>query len=180
MPDRHGFGLPQRLSKRSRSYSFPGLRKIHLHNLRDVFLLDDFPGHGRRRSLDDVSQLPHIARPVGAPEDVQRASGKAGWSRTAVAPSELAEELLSQSREIFQMLAQHRHYNACGTQTVEQVETKALASDELIHVSVGCGNDPEPRVEYPFTADGAVLTSLDHAKELGLRMNRQLADLVEE
>src|SRR5262245_53405850 len=120
------------------------------------------------RTLDDVAQLAHVARPVMRAQRRERIVRQSdGW-----APSCAARLLHERSRERFDLAApfakrgdrDHHHVEA-------EVEVLAEASGahERLEVAVRRGDDPYVYGLGATTAEAQDLTVLEHAQELHLR-----------
>ena len=65
-------------------------------------------------------------------------------------------------------------------QPVEQVLAELALLHHLAQVDVGGGDDPHVDLDRLHAAEPHELALLDHAQQLGLRLERDVADLVEE
>ena len=85
-----------------------------------------------------------------------------------------------QQRDVFLALAQRRQLHRDDVQPVVQV----LAEPPVVHhraqVDVGGRDDAHVHLDRVDAAEAHELALLDHAQQLGLRLERDVADLVEE
>ena len=92
----------------------------------------------------------------------------------------LAQEVLDQQRDVLVALAQRRQVDGDHVEPVEEV----LAEGALLHgfgqVGVGGGDDAHVGLARLDAAERHELLLLDHPQQLGLRVERDVADLVEE
>src|SRR5690606_14964020 len=90
------------------------------------------------------------------------------------------EDVIDEQRQIVLALAQRRHVNARDREPVVQVLAEPAAVDLDAEVAIRRGDDADIDLDGLRTADAANLLALEHAEELWLHRERQLADLVEE
>jgi hypothetical protein len=98
----------------------------------------------------------------------------------AAARVELGDDLLGQEEHVVAAIAQGRQEERHDPDAVEEVAPEAAGGDLGAQRAVGGGDDAHvdgPRVASAHRGDGA---PLDGAQELGLQLERQLGDLVEE
>jgi hypothetical protein len=92
----------------------------------------------------------------------------------------LVEEALREQRDIVLPLAQGRKLNGNDVQAIEQV----LAELPLVHhvpeIDVGRGDDPNIDLDRFHAAEPHEVAFLDDPQQLGLGLERDVADLVEE
>ena len=65
-------------------------------------------------------------------------------------------------------------------QAEEQIRPEPSAADLFGEIAIGCGDDAHVHANRLAAADRLELLFLEHAQELDLGLERQLADLVEE
>jgi hypothetical protein len=130
-------------------------------------------------ALQDVLELAHVAGPGVAHQAVQgvvvdAADGLA--ERLPRAPDEVVHE----QRDVLAPLPERRDLHAHDVEAVEQVLAEAPGGGLGLEVP---GRRRQHAHVHPAglrLADGADLLLLEHAQQLGLERQRQLADLVEE
>ena len=83
-------------------------------------------------------------------------------------------------RNVDRPLAQRGQPNREGVDAVEQVLAEASVADEQIERPVGRRDQPEVDGDRSVAAEPLESALLEHAQQLGLRDDRQVADLVEE
>ena len=77
-------------------------------------------------------------------------------------------------------LAKRRHVNREDVQAVVQIATESARPDLVDQIAIGRGDDPDVHSQRPRRAKALELSLLKDAKQLGLRVERQLADFIEE
>ena len=88
--------------------------------------------------------------------------------------------MLHQQRDVVAPLAQRRQLDADHVQPVEQVLAEAAVLHLALQVDVGGGDDAHVDLDRLHAAEAHELAFLHHAQQLGLRLDRDVADLVEE
>ena len=131
------------------------------------------------RTLQDVVQLPHIAGPgIGLQLGPHRRGQLDGG--TAVLPGEALQEGFGQIGDVSRPLPQGRDVNGEDAQPVEQVLAEAPFGHGLPQVLMGGGQQPYIHPPGLLAAQGIDLALLDGAQQLGLEVQGQVADLVQE
>ena len=90
------------------------------------------------------------------------------------------EEQPRQLRQIFDPIAQRRHPDRDDVDAVEEVLAESSLLDRLLEVDVGGDDQPEVGADRLGAADALDLAFLDRPQQLGLEIQPQIADLVEE
>ena len=90
------------------------------------------------------------------------------------------DEVADEQRDVFPTLAQRRQVELHHLQTVEEVLAERPALDAGRQIDVGRGDQAEVGAHEARAAETAELALLQDAQQLGLRVQRQVADLVEE
>ena len=129
--------------------------------------------------LDDVAQLADVARPGAPLQRLHRPARHLG-DLLAHAGRELLDEGPDQERDVLRALAQRRHDDREDVEAVVEVLAEAPAADVLGEVAVGGRDHAHVDLDRPRAAQPLELPGLEHAQQLGLHLERQLADLVEE
>ena len=92
----------------------------------------------------------------------------------------LREEVAHDERDVLLALAQRRHVDRHH----REAEVEILAELALLHLALqvllGRRDDADVDLDGAVAADAPDLALLEHAQELGLQVERQLAELVEE
>ena len=88
--------------------------------------------------------------------------------------------MLDEGWDVCCPLAQRRQADRRDIDAVVQVLPKQALPNQLPQVVVGRGDDPDIGTDRHAAADGRELALLKHAQEPGLRVDRHVADLVEE
>ena len=92
----------------------------------------------------------------------------------------LAREVGEQRRHVLRPLAQRRQVQAHHVEPVEEVGAELALLDRLLERLGGGGDDADVHLARLAPADPADLALLEHAEQLGLQVERQVADLVEQ
>src|SRR6267142_1705055 len=144
--------------------------------VRDGQLL---PGVLCSQPYDDVAQLAHVAGEVIVAPGLLRRFVRCERRELGLLRVEVAV-MLEQQGAVLVHLAQRRHFDREHRQPVIQVGAEIPFPDFLAQVPIGRGNYPGTGEALLRFADALELAVLEHAQELGLQLERQLADLVEE
>ena len=131
-----------------------------------------------RRTANQVFQLTHVARPVMTEQRLLRLRTQAQAAQPQ-AGAVLFEEVAGQQQHIATTLAQRRHRQRVNAQAVIQVGTKSSGTHLSRQVAVGGGDHPHVDAVFAIRTDPLQLPTLQHAQQLGLDRQRQLAHLVE-
>src|SRR5262249_28447991 len=135
-------------------------------------------GRQNNGALDDVLELTHITGPLILRQQLHGVPGD---------PVDLSAELLAEARDkvgheqrnVLVPFPQRRHGQRNHVQTEKKIGAKATLTDFFVEVAVGGGDDADVDPERLAAADRLELLLLKHAQELDLRLERQLADLIE-
>src|SRR5262245_7322526 len=126
-----------------------------------------------------VLELAHVAGPGVAGEQLHRLLGHAGHA-PALLGGKAGEEVHGQLRHIVEAVAQRRHPDREDVEAIVEVLAELAVLDQLDHVAVG-GRDQAKidllRLLGTYRIDLAILQG---AQQLDLRVEWQLAHLVEE
>ncbi len=93
---------------------------------------------------------------------------------------ELVDEEAHEQRDVLGALAQRRQRDREDVEAVVEVLAERLLADGLEQVAIGGGDDPDVDLDRRPAADALELALLEDAEQLGLGLQGQLADLVEE
>ena len=131
-----------------------------------------------REPLDDVSQLPDVARPG----ILRQAHHGLGGDLESLPPAICVdpEEVLDQEGDVLRSLAQRRHVDLDHSDAVVEVLAKPGSLDLLSEILIGGGDDPDVGLDVPVGADPTELPGLERAQDLDLGGRAHLADLVQE
>src|SRR4029077_2569109 len=91
-----------------------------------------------------------------------------------------SDEMAHQRIDVFGALAQRRQCDRKDVQPEEEVFAEAAAGDVGAQVAIGSGEDARVRAQRLAPADTLEFPFLDDAQQLGLHLERQLADFVEQ
>jgi len=155
-----------------------GTRTGALHTAPNL-LLDNGPAFREQQgALQDIPKLTNIAWPVVRLERGGRARRQGqGW--TLELPREGFEERGREQRDVADALPQRRQMDLRDVQAVVQVAAKTPALHLGTQVAVGRGNDTDidaPRLHTPHAQH---FPRLEHAQQLRLQGQGQLADFIE-
>ena len=101
-------------------------------------------------------------------------------SRTPHAAAVLLDEVVHEQRNVLAPLPQRRQRDGEHVEAVPEVFAEAARLHLLEEVAIGRGDDARVGLERDVAADALELAVLEHAQQLGLQVQRQLADFVEE
>ena len=151
----------------------------HLQLERQVAVGDPVVAAGGDQPLDQVLELADVARPPVVLQHRQRRGGEA--LHVLAEPAVVAgEEELHQVGQVLDALAQRRDADRDDVDAVEQVLAERALAHAALEVDVGGGDQPELHLDRLAAADPLDLALLDGAQQLGLEVELQVADLVEE
>src|SRR5439155_15838139 len=127
----------------------------------------------------DVLQLAHVAgEPIGDPTREARAielerpaTGLARVERSVV---------VEETHLVVAQVAQRRNDQRENREAMVEVGAEASEADLLAQVAIGRGDDARAARACRGLANALVLAILEHAQQLRLQLERELADLVEE
>ena len=106
--------------------------------------------------------------------------GPDGHRRRLVDAAQVAHDVLDQQRQIGLAVAQRRQLHLDDREAVVEIRAELVRADLLAQAAVGRGDDAHVDRHVVVGADAADLAALEHAQQLGLQVEAQLADLVEE
>ncbi len=93
---------------------------------------------------------------------------------------EPGEEVLAQERDVLAALAQGRRRDRHDVEPEVEILAELALLDLAAQILAGRRDDAQVDLDRLVAADAAELALLEHAQELGLEIERQLAELVEE
>src|SRR6188474_3064387 len=85
-----------------------------------------------------------------------------------------------QHRNIFAALSKGRHSDRKYIQPVIKIRTKGAFAYRFSEIAIGCGNNADIDVDSSTTAHLFKLAFFKHSQQLGLQVERQLTNFVEE
>ena len=91
-----------------------------------------------------------------------------------------ADEEVDEHRQVLDALAQRRQPHRNHVEAVVEIFAERAVLDRALEVDVGRRDQPERGADRPSAADALDLALLDRAQQLGLQVELQIADLVEE
>ena len=130
-------------------------------------------------ALDGVVELADVAGP-GVVEQQLHGRVVEAVEALAVALRVLRQEVTGQQRDVLAALAQRRHRDLDRVQPEEEVLPEAARRDLRVEVGVGGRDDAHVGAPRARAADALELAGLEHAQQLGLQVQRDVGDLVEE
>ena len=89
------------------------------------------------------------------------------------------QKISRQQQHVLAALAQRRHHQRINAEPVVKVRPKAPGPHLLRQVAVGGGNHPHINAVLAVRAQPLQLPALQHAQQLGLHRQRQLAHFVQ-
>ena len=124
-----------------------------------MYRLARIPRSHDQKPIDDIAQLPHIARPAVGLQRGQRVFAELAWRnarRLGAALHEMAREL----RNVFAPLAQRRHADRHDAQAIEQILAEATGGDLARQLAIGRSDDADidlDPVRSPYPLEGLLL-----------------------
>src|SRR5206468_2714347 len=144
-----------------------------------VFCLDAVLACEHDAALDEVLELPHVARPRVGLEPLDRLAREA-LELPAVLGSVDAQEVLGEDADVLVTLAERWHTDRDDIEPVVEVLAEAPLSHHLGQVLVRGGDDAHVDLDGVRAAEALELALLEHAQDLGLGHQREVGNLVEE
>jgi hypothetical protein len=133
----------------------------------------------RAGALQHVAQLAHVAGPVVARQ--QRDGGGVDFAhRRSGAGGQFLEQVLRQLVQIRQALAQRRQPDRKHAQAAVQIRSETPMGDQLLEVDGAGGDQPQVDLDEAVRSQRLDLLVLQHAQQLRLQRQRQIADFVQE
>ena len=93
---------------------------------------------------------------------------------------DLPDEVLGEEPDVSSSLAQRRHLDRIDVEPIEKVGSELLVADGLRQVAIRGCDDSGLYAQGLRPTDALELTILKNSEELGLKLERQVPDLVEE
>src|ERR1043165_9320501 len=129
--------------------------------------------------LDDVLHFSHVARPGVTTQEVDSIFGELlRWS--IVFFDSFGEKMFGEERNVFTALPKRGQIQCNNVDAVVQVFAELSFANELLQVLVRGRYNAHIHLDGLHPADPGELSFLYHAKQLGLRLGAETADLVEE
>ena len=139
------------------------------------------PGCGERRARHRAFELADVAGPGVRHEPIDGVAGeRLGVERQAARGAVARKEALREHRNVHRPLAQRGQANRERVDAVEQVFAEASVAHEEIERAVRRRDQPEVDGNRSVAAESLESPFLEHAQQLRLRDDREVADLVEE
>src|SRR5215469_8873752 len=128
---------------------------------------------------DRIFQFPDVAGPVVRRQLGARLDADRRDPRTHLA-HRLADEVVGQFGDVFAAVAQWRKMNRDNVETEVEVLAEASPGDQFLQILVGRCNHARLDPQRFDAADPGELALLEHAQKLGLKLERKVADFIEE
>ena len=93
---------------------------------------------------------------------------------------ELLDEVVHQQRNVFAAFAQRRQLDTKHVEPIEKIWAEVTVFDQRLQVFVRRGDTAEIHIDLLVAADAHDLALLQNAQQVGLRLQADVADLVEE
>jgi hypothetical protein len=90
------------------------------------------------------------------------------------------DKVTGEKHDVADALAQGRRGDGKDFEAIVKIRPELFFSDHGGEVTIGCGNEPHVHRDGPGAAESFELALLNGAQELGLQVERQLADFIEE
>jgi len=88
--------------------------------------------------------------------------------------------VVRQQRHVLGPVPQRRQIDGDDVEPVEQVLAELALGDPVLQICVGCGDDPNVNTQRARFADREDLALLEKSQQLGLDVDWQVADFIEE
>ena len=151
----------------------------HRHAHRQLALGDELAVGQDARPLDHVAQLAHVAGPRRRAE--QPLGARRQPDQRLLQPlGRIAHEGRREIRNVLAALAQRRQVHLDDVEAVVEIAAEPAGGDLGAQIAVGRGDHVDVDAARLERADALDLAELEHAQQLRLHRQRQLADLVEE
>ena len=138
--------------------------------------------HVRRRKryslLQQILQLPHVARPWRADNRRERV-GRKRRHRLAVTGGNLPQKMCCQQRNIFAPFSQRRQFQRDHVQAIKQVFSKRAIRAHLIEIAMRSRDDAHVHIHRLRRAHGPHRAVLQHTQQLRLKREWHVADFIE-
>ena len=157
-----------------------GLGAGRLHVRREVLLADHVALHQDHGALDGVAELADVPGPGVALEHVHERGGRDALHVLAGLGVELLDEVVDEERHVLAALLERRQPDGEDVEPEVEVLAEPPAADLLLQVPVGGADDAHVHLHLGAPAQPPDLPLLEHPQELGLQLQRQVPDLVEE
>src|SRR6266542_4289750 len=132
-----------------------------------------------QKPFDNISQLAYVPRPRVPKQLVDRLWLKAAGFPPVLVGDQL-RKVLRQQRDVFQTLAQWRHSDRKHEDPVIQVLPERTFLDERFEIAVCRDDDACVDDDRPLATDAFQFAFLQQPEQLGLHLDRHVADFVEE
>src|SRR5438874_5492238 len=133
-------------------------------------------GHGLLEGVLELADVPlplvRAERPVGIGGECLRLALELRRDRR--------EEVLDEDRHVLHPLAERGQHDRDDVQPVVEILAEAAAPHLALEVLVGRRDDADVHPDGAVAADALELALLQHAQDLGLRLEAHVADLVEQ
>src|SRR5271165_1185696 len=152
-------------------------RSLRLENkilLLQLRLVRDHHG-----AFDGVFELANVAHP-GLLLQLIHGRGRDAGDGLVHGQRKFAHEVLDQRRNVFAALAQGRKLDVKDIQPVEEVGSERAVFDHSFEIFVGGGDAAEVYFDNLIAADASDLALLQYAQQVSLRLQADIANLVEE
>ena len=127
------------------------------------------------RPLNRVTQLTNITWPAVGEQTLNCLRRKPHWSA-----GEFDGEPAGKRKDVVLSLGERRHNQFNDIDAVVEIITKAAFEHLLAQIAVGSRYQPGIDLERRITADRRDLARFERPEQLGLQMERQLADFIKE
>src|SRR5712692_9639185 len=131
------------------------------------------------RALHDILQLPNVTRPR-IPAKLAQGRGGNAVDRFAHPPRKLVREVPDQKRNVLRTVSKRGDPDGKDVQPVEEIRPEHPPIDHGLQIAVRRRDHPGIGAQGARAAQPLEFPFLEHAKQLRLQLERDLADLVQE
>jgi hypothetical protein len=137
------------------------------------------PGNRNQGALDQVLELAHVAGPGVAQERLHDRLRHPLDAAAELGPAPL-DDRPHQEWDVLPPAPERRNEDGEDPEPVVEVFAKTALGEGPGEIAVGGGEDSDVHLHGPDTADALELAGLEDAQKLGLKVQGEIADLVQE
>src|SRR5262249_29426916 len=165
-------------------YTFAAIRRIRRRPdlFRQIFRPNGASRAHRDRPFHGIFELPDISRPAICRQQLMGFGTDSQYFRVWRAPDLpiLFNKVRRELRNVFAPLSERGHFQWKDIQAVKQIFAESSLLNFLAQIAVGGGDDPDIDFNDGLPAQPLDLSFLNHAQQIRLHAQRELANLIEE